>query len=478
MLPLPSGAGSAIFLLMGSFVMSSYALFSFVGFGCAHADEMLRGRDGSRDAALEQIFSDLISLTTSNHDVIQRIRALVDAGGDVNTLFPIRRHGQVSYGTLLGFAIPLLHQRAELVKSLVQDFGADIRNVSFIFPDRTTVRTTPMHILTKLGNGLRFLTPLNPGVTQAVIQTMRGFAAKGAPLDTVDSDSDTLLHTTSHPTITRELVRLGVEVNGCNNEGKTSLHTLVSSYSPDTIEFLVEHGADVNAVDRFGYTPMHYLATDLGRIATLTRLGARIDVRGNGFRLEPIHAAAYTYRADASVVAGLIRAGANVNARARFRITPLHALFSYKIPDADTALQVFESVDAKLPHLLEANADVNARDIMGRTPLHYIVDNCLYALTSPDCEESRESIFWQLAEAGVDPTIRDNAGHTVVDLFCNPGLPLTFQRVLLFNLRIVLENYNIQTVRAETVSSEEAASDTFEDRRASERSSEASPPHA
>lgn len=53
-----------------------------------------------------------------------------------------------------------------------------------------------------------------------------------------------------------------IDINEKNEEGLTILHrlcgTVIESYKPSIIKFLIDNGADVNIPDIFGDTPLHY----------------------------------------------------------------------------------------------------------------------------------------------------------------------------------------------------------------------------
>ncbi len=124
----------------------------------------------------------------------------------------------------------------------------------------------------------------------------------------------------------------------------------------------IANGADVNEVsESTGTRPLHY-ATWQGRpeiVAELLKAGAdpnartepRIWLRDRGAALH--HAAD---GGNVEIVIALLRAGADPNARDDSGWTPLH-------------YAAFDGHADIVTRLLDAGADPNARDVKGRTPL-------------------------------------------------------------------------------------------------------------
>jgi ankyrin repeat protein len=90
-------------------------------------------------------------------------------------------------------------------------------------------------------------------------------------------------------------------------------------------------------------------------------------------------------------IAALVSAGANVNARQKYGVTPLHIAASYGTPSHIAAL-------------LSAGAEVDARTQAGKTPLHIAA-----AIGTPDNIAA-------LLEAGASGSAKDKSGKTPFDL--------------------------------------------------------------
>ena len=243
-----------------------------------------------------------------------------------------------------------------------------------------------------------------------------------------------------------KLLADGYDVNERNEQGQTPLHHVAASGSKEMVQFLIDHGGDVDALDHYRYTPLHRAVLEGSPEAVEALLGAGPDLRITHNR--PAHlffVAAYRRRkevmevlvrsfgaslpvaaaldrtkevramlakgADAEqsymdaftalhyaarcwagrdTVQALVDAGADVNARADERETPLHMAVRSGNREAARGLvangaQVMaRNEDGRTPlheaalagfadltsFLIDSGADVNARDRFGETPLH------------------------------------------------------------------------------------------------------------
>ena len=171
---------------------------------------------------------------------------------------------------------------------------------------------------------------------------------------------------------------------------------------PAIVSLLAQAGAEVNALNGSGATPLHAAAgstDDPAMIVALVEAGAELDVWRPGihspYGWSPLHLAVNSNR-NPAVAAALIEAGADVLARQNDGPTPLH--------DAATAEVV--------ALLLAAGADIEARarysgwyQPNGRdmTPLHVAA------------KRGNAAVFMALLEAGADPTALDIEGKTPLD---------------------------------------------------------------
>jgi ankyrin repeat protein len=186
----------------------------------------------------------------------------------------------------------------------------------------------------------------------------------------IDSSSDFQQVTLMHEAcvrgllpLVRKLIELGSDVLAKQPGGYTLLHV---AREPELIRLLINGGLDVDARDQCGLTALHRRAwesthfssrRDLGW-SELIALGA--DVNAQTEWLEgPLHIACGSRTKgpiSRDVAIGLMRAGADVNARDRLRRTP--AMYLAGKLASDTVKDVF--LDLK-----RHGADLDARDACG-----------------------------------------------------------------------------------------------------------------
>lgn len=169
------------------------------------------------------------------------------------------------------------------------------------------------------------------------------------------------------------------------------------------INELAHSGANFNEQDEMGYTPLHHAAERGSAFVTLKLpgySGVQIDARENKWQRTPLHLAANECRPKH--VAALIYAGADINARDMYGLTPLHVATLRDSNMRHLSSFVCYQV-AIIATLILYGADVNARDKNGQTPLH--------------CAACRGNLVYidALVRGGADINARDNEGKTPMD---------------------------------------------------------------
>ena len=203
------------------------------------------------------------------------------------------------------------------------------------------------------------------GTVSRIVRTYKGV---------VNSDIESFYYGYSKPLIyacelceprfdmVKVLLQNGANVNARDCDGRTALHVNIAS--PKIIDLLLEHGADISARDDHGRTVL--------------------------FDKENV-----------MVVCQLIKAGVNTKAENKWGETALHAACSrpFYTPEVIAIL-----ADA---------SDVNAKDKFRQTPLHLLVKNA-------DIFDRRDNVVVEnvrtLLRKGADPTIKDSFGCTPLDI--------------------------------------------------------------
>jgi ankyrin repeat protein len=168
--------------------------------------------------------------------------------------------------------------------------------------------------------------------------------------------------------------------------GDTALHIAVAAYRTDIAKELVGHGADVGARNRMGTQPLHY--------ASIGQPGSE--------RWNP--------RAQAAIVAYLLRAGADPNAADKSGVTPLHRAVRTRCA---AAVRV----------LLANGADARRKNGNGSTPLHLAVQNTGRGGSGTAAAQAQQrEIIRLLMEQGARPSDTDNRGKTVAECIAGQGV--------------------------------------------------------
>jgi ankyrin repeat protein len=163
----------------------------------------------------------------------------------------------------------------------------------------------------------------------------------------------------------------------------------------EVVRLLLESGADVNASDSNGGAAIcHAVYGNAATVRLLLESGARVDQPGT-LRATALTLAVaqggndVTDRSD--LIAVLLAAGANPNARNEKALVPLHMAISHSMrPGGVEVVRL----------LAAAGADLGSRDELGSSPLHIAV------------REASDEVVGILLDAGADVNLRDKHGMT------------------------------------------------------------------
>ena len=173
-------------------------------------------------------------------------------------------------------------------------------------------------------------------------------------------DGQTPLHIASiknHKSIARYLLANGADTSAQDITGATPLHESVRYGDIDIAQTLLENGADVNAEDNLGKTPVMLIIPEDKRESMYRLLIAhKADVaKKDAYGDTVLHTATMTSLAP-DILALLVSAGADVNARNKDGVSPL-------------LIAVQKRNFAHVKFYAVRGADINSADKAGDTPL-------------------------------------------------------------------------------------------------------------
>jgi ankyrin repeat protein len=262
-------------------------------------------------------------------------------------------------------------------------------------------------------------------------KTVQVLLEYGASVHVRNKNGQMPLHAASHrrlPGIVALLLKFGADVDARDNDSMTPLclvsqnwdllHTPSQTHVTKTAQLLLEHGASIHARNKNGQMPLH-LASQLGLpsiVALLLKFGADVETRDN-YSMTPLllvlqHPTFFDDNPQAKIteiVQLLLEHGASVHVQNKNRQMPLHLASKH----------CFSSVVALL---LKFGADVEAQDSDSMTPLLLV-----FHYQSSFGNHSRTKITTTvtvqlLLEHGASVHVRNNNGQMPLHLASQHGL--------------------------------------------------------
>ena len=390
--------------------------------GCTHPAHKEAARDfrGLRGLDLELRYAVYF-------EDVERIKCLLEAGADVNARrFPDACAPRSS--TAMQDTLPSAESGADLEawrSGESGDYGCPVivnekMLVGYTADTESRLDARVIHDMTVLHDAAAY---------NARPEIIRTLLAAGADPAAADSNGDTPLHHAVDGDAARAVVALlaaGVEVDPRNDLGSTPLSVAValhrdaefvgSPHYPGIVFALLAASADPNATDNHCRTPLHRVFVRGGRdgaVGPVLRTHEPLSIRED----------------SVSLVAALLKAGADANTPDCQGVTPLHHA-AYINPNMSV-----------LRMLLDAGANVSARDDCGATPLHWAaaapiqyrtaIDTLIEAgaqvdaRTTYECDDATP-LHWAAAEAA-NPAIIEallDAGANVDELRSDEQTPL------------------------------------------------------
>ena len=225
-----------------------------------------------------------------------------------------------------------------------------------------------------------------------------------------------------HEAVAAALLAAGADVDQTDQYSVTALHAACERGFGEVIGLLLRHRANVDPVAKFTSTPLHTAASQRHAVVVeaLLDAGANVNAVDHSHGWTPLHAAAGSGDPETRIVAALLEARADLEARDDFGLAPLHCACFAGAPSA--AL------------LLDAKADINMGGYHGQVPLAYAateghaevvalllrrqasVDGCGADGTTPLFNASRRGrleVVVLLLEAGASVASVDSGGRAL-----------------------------------------------------------------
>lgn len=267
--------------------------------------------------------------------------------------------------------------------------------------------------------------PLFCAAQSGSAECVRLILAAGADPDVRDDRGHTPLMAAGSAEVVRALTVAGADVHAADDYGGDVLEVILRGWSdgpadPPTImavaTALATAGADLGRPNKYGWTRLYTAAFNRNEAAVRFLLGQGADPEARledgkaalhavGWSPKPFYEPGADDEPEGRLVALLVEAGADVNARDSHGNTPLHVAVS---PSAADSCSSDGSNPAAALALLRHGADPNCCNVDGDSPLTRVVRYGSISHGELECVRI-------LLAAGADLDYRTPEGHTALD---------------------------------------------------------------
>lgn len=243
---------------------------------------------------------------------------------------------------------------------------------------------------------------LHKAVLKNDVERVKTLLGQGVTPEQRDSKERTPLFRAAHrgyAEIIRILLAANADPNALDKWGNTPLFEAAQQGQLESVNLLLTSGARIDVLNLHTETPLlAAVRNNHAPVATqLLRKNADPNIWAEGKAFAPLHYAAM--REDTDLLAVLLDAGAQVNAKGELGATPLHIAAAHGRASA-------------VELLLTAGADITAQADNGSTPLHYSV-----AFGSTNVA----TVVSSLLRNGASTDVVDGKGKTPIDLSKEKG---------------------------------------------------------
>lgn len=197
----------------------------------------------------------------------------------------------------------------------------------------------------------------------------------------------------------------GLDINKCDNSGRTSLSWAAQRGDAIAVNLLLEHNADPNLTTPAGMAPIHFAVEALAPTCIAPLLAHGADSFAVDHNKHTTLHFAVSYHDDEAYLLRIIQAGADLDARTDYDYTPLINAVS---KDHARAVKC----------LLDNGADINRLGQHGQSPAQYAVDYNSHACLR------------LLLDRGADCTVLSEDGPTIVHAAVRHGDVRTVRMLL------------------------------------------------